>query len=224
MKNLVKKLATLVFAMMMLMSMTLPAMAEETDSVSGAVMDDSIENVYKDRFEEACNQYADQLSDSEKVFMNKVYDAIGMMHFDSEDSLASRQRIYNIASADDLHAILTGYYDANDADYSSDAALDAKLQEIFTACGLNMDDYYVSVIRNVGGIPAPVTSTNWYCTFTLKTEAAAIAGDDTAEEASEETAEEGDEEEEEEENHTITIILYDEDMKVGSFTMNASLQ
>lgn len=176
------------------------AETEAVDSVSGAVIDDSLEEVYKEHFDAICAQYADELTAQEKNAASDVFDAIGQINFESEDSLAVRQRVYQISSAEELKAVLTGYFDAHDASYSSDAALDAKIREIFTACGWNLDDYYMTVTRNVSGIPDPVTTTNWYCSFVKKESS-----------------------EEEETSVAMTIVLYDEDMKVGILSMNADL-
>ena len=96
------------------------------DAVSGAPLDNDIEIVYKEHFDDMVTHYADELTEAELLVSADVYDAIGMIRFDSEDSLAARQRIYGIASADDLHAILTGYFDPNDAAYTADTALDAR--------------------------------------------------------------------------------------------------
>ena len=119
--------------------------------------------------------------------------------FDSEDSLAARQRIYGIASADDLHAILTGYFDPNDAAYTADAALDARLQAILAACGLNPEDYDISVIRNLSGLPEPITGTNWYCTLIRK--GVEVAEDETN-------------------PYDMVIVLYGDEMTVGAFVLN----
>lgn len=198
--TLVRKVLILCLVAMMSLSAVAFAETEAIDPVSGAVIDDSLEEVYKEHFDEICAQYADELTAQEKNAAIDVFDAIGQIHFESEDSLAVRRRVYQISSAAELKAVLTGYFDAHDASYNSDAALDAKIQEIFTACGLNLDDYYMTVTRNVGGIPDPVTTTNWYCSFVKKENS-----------------------EDEETSVAMRIVLYDEDMKVGIFSMNADL-
>lgn len=174
----------------------------DSDTISGAPLNDDIEDVYKQHFDAMVSTYAGELSAAETLASSSVFDAIGMIHFDSEDSLAARQRIYDIASAEDLHTILTGYFDPNDATYSSDATLDARIQAIFSVCGLNLDDYYMTVVRNVGGMPEPITGNNWYCTFVPKASAAAEEG-------------------EEDSAQQFIIILYGEDMTVGAFALNA---
>ncbi len=196
--TLVRKV--LILCLVTVLSLSAVAFAETTavDPVSGAVIDDSLEEVYKDHFDALCSQYADELTAQEKNAASDVFDAIGQINFESEDSLAVRQRVYQISSAEELKAVLTGYFDAHDASYSSDDALDAKIQEIFTACGWNLDDYYMTVTRNVSGIPDPVTTTNWYCSFVKKESS-----------------------EEEDASVAMTIVLYDEDMKVGILSMNA---
>ena len=144
-------------------------------------------------------RYADEVAEAELLVSADVYDAIGMIRFDSEDSLAARQRIYGIASADDLHAILTGYFDPNDAAYTADAALDARLQAILAACGLNPEDYDISVIRNLSGMPEPITGTNWYCTLIRK--GVEVAEDETN-------------------PYDMVIVLYGDEMTVGAFVLN----
>lgn len=198
--TLVRKVLILCLVAMLSLSAVAFAETEAIDPVSGAVINDSLEEVYKEHFDAICAQYADELTAQEKNAAIEVFDAIGQIHFESEDSLAVRQRVYQISSAEELKAVLTGYFDAHDASYNSDAALDAKIQEIFTACGLNLDDYYMTVTRNVGGIPDPVTTTNWYCSFVKKESS-----------------------EDEETSVAMRIVLYDEDMKVGIFSMNADL-
>ncbi len=200
MMNFLRRLGCLLFAVALLLSTGACAETAAIDSVSGVAIDDDLENVYKDHFDALCTQYADELTEQEKVAANAVFDAIGWINFESDDSLAVRQRVYQISSAEELKAVLTGYFDAHDASYHSDAALDAKIQEIFTACGLNLDDYYMTVTRNVGGIPDPVTATNWYCSFVEK----ASVGEEDA-------------------SIAMTIVLYDAEMKVGIFSLNADL-
>ena len=153
-----KKFSSVLLAVLLIFSCWTVATAESTDAVSGAPLDNDIEIVYKEHFDDMVTRYADELTEAELLVSADVYDAIGMIRFDSEDSLAARQRIYGIASADDLHAILTGYFDPNDAAYTADTALDARLQAILAACGLNPEDYDISVIRNLSGMPEPITS------------------------------------------------------------------
>ena len=101
----------------------------------------------RELLDDMVTRYADELTEAELLVSADVYDAIGMIRFDSEDSLAARQRIYGIASADDLHAILTGYFDPNDAAYTADTALDARLQAILAACGLNPEIPFALLTR-----------------------------------------------------------------------------
>ena len=171
----------------------------DIDAVSGAPLDNDIEIVYKEHFDDMVTHYADELTEAELLVSADVYDAIGMIRFDSEDSLAARQRIYGIASADDLHAILTGYFDPNDAAYTADTALDARLQAILAACGLNPEDYDISVIRNLSGMPEPITGTNWYCTLIRK--GVEVAEDETN-------------------PYDMVIVLYGDEMTVGAFVLN----
>lgn len=102
-----KKFFSLFLAVLLIFSCWTAATAESTDAVSGAPLDNDIEIVYKEHFDDMVTRYADELTEAELLVSADVYDAIGMIRFDSEDSLAARQRIYGIASADDLHAILT---------------------------------------------------------------------------------------------------------------------
>ena len=101
-----KKFFSLFLAVLLIFSCWTAATAESIDAVSGAPLDNDIEIVYKEHFDDMVTRYADELTEAELLVSADVYDAIGMIRFDSEDSLAARQRIYGIASADDLHAIL----------------------------------------------------------------------------------------------------------------------
>lgn len=194
-----KEFFSLFLAVLLIFSCWTAATAESTDAVSGAPLDNDIEIVYKEHFDNMVTRYADELTEAELLVSADVYDAIGMIRFDSEDSLAARQRIYGIASADDLHAILTGYFDPNDAAYTADAALDARLQAILAACGLNPEDYDISVIRNLGGMIEPITGTNWYCTLIRK--GVEVAEDETN-------------------PYDMVIVLYGDEMTVGAFVLN----
>lgn len=194
-----KKFSSVLLAVLLIFSCWTVATAESTDAVSGAPLDNDIEIVYKEHFDDMVTRYADELTEAELLVSADVYDAIGMIRFDSEDSLAARQRIYGIASADDLHAILTGYFDPNDAAYTADASLDARLQAILVACGLNPEDYDISVIRNLSGMPEPITGTNWYCTLIRK--GVEVAEDETN-------------------PYDMVIVLYGDEMTVGAFVLN----
>ena len=171
-----KKFFSLFLAVLLIFSCWTAATAESTDAVSGAPLDNDIEIVYKEHFDDMVTRYADELTEAELLVSADVYDAIGMIRFDSEDSLAARQRIYGIASADDLHAILTG-----------------------AACGLNPEDYDISVIRNLSGMPEPITGTNWYCTLIRK--GVEVAEDETN-------------------PYDMVIVLYGDEMTVGAFVLN----
>ena len=173
--------------------------AAKLDPVSGEPLDQNIELFYQERFDDLCTQYASQLSDGERYCAGKVYDAIASISFRSDESLASRKRIFDISSAGGLHAILTGFFDPNDAGYASDDAAAQRLNQILSACGVRMEDYYLCVIRNVPGLPEPVAKDNWYCTLTLK-EAYSPSGGDS-----------------------IVIVLYGGDMKTGAFVMNPDI-
>ena len=118
MKHSIARFSCLALIFVLLLGLCCVATAESTDAVSGAPLDNDIEIVYKEHFDDMVTRYADELTEAELLVSADVYDAIGMIRFDSEDSLAARQRIYGIASADDLHAILTGYFDPNDAAYT----------------------------------------------------------------------------------------------------------
>ena len=108
MKHSIARFSCLALIFVLLLGLCCVATAESTDAVSGAPLDNDIEIVYKEHFDDMVTRYADELTEAELLVSADVYDAIGMIRFDSEDSLAARQRIYGIASADDLHAILTG--------------------------------------------------------------------------------------------------------------------
>ena len=165
MNHSIARFSCLALIFVLLLGLCCAATAESTDAVSGAPLDNDIEIVYKEHF----------------------------------DDMAARQRIYGIASADDLHAILTGYFDPNDAAYTADAALDARLQAILAACGLNPEDYDISVIRNLGGMIEPITETNWYCTLIRK--GIEVAEDETN-------------------PYDMVIVLYGDEMTVGAFVLN----
>lgn len=197
-----KKFSSLFLAVLLIFSCWMTATAESIDTVSGAPLDADIEIVYKEHFDDMVTRYADELSEAELLASNNVYDAIGMIRFDSEDSLAARQRIYGIASADDLHAILTGYFDPNDATYTADAALDARLQAILAACGLNPADYDISGIRNLGGMIEPIAGTNWYCHLIRK--GIEVAEDEVS-------------------PYDMVIVLYGDEMTVGAFVLNPEI-
>ncbi len=205
MKNAIMKCWCAVLAAILMLGMVTVGIAEKGDTanmdpVSGQPLNADIENVYKDRFEEMCKKYEDQLSEEEKYRSNKVYDAIGSMSFSPDQGVECMQRIFNISSAEDLHGILTGYFDPKDATYVSDDALKSRLEQILTACGLDLADYYLSVTRNVPGLPDPITKDNWYCTLALKEAYSPEEGGDS-----------------------IILILCGAEMQAVTFIMNADI-
>lgn len=99
MKHSIARFSCLALIFVLLLGLCCAATAESTDAVSGAPLDNDIEIVYKEHFDDMVTRYADELTEAELLVSADVYDAIGMIRFDSEDSLAARQRIYGIASA-----------------------------------------------------------------------------------------------------------------------------
>ena len=163
MKHSIARFSCLALIFVLLLGLCCVATAESTDAVSGAPLDNDIEIVYKEHFDDMVTRYADELTEAELLVSADVYDAIGMIRFDSEDSLAARQRIYGIAS------------------------------------GLNPEDYDISVIRNLSGMPEPITGTNWYCTLIRK--GVEVAEDETN-------------------PYDMVIVLYGDEMTVGAFVLN----
>ena len=78
-----KKFFSLFLAVLLIFSCWTAATAESIDAVSGAPLDNDIEIVYKEHFDDMVTHYADELTEAELLVSADVYDAIGMIRFDS---------------------------------------------------------------------------------------------------------------------------------------------
>lgn len=74
-----KKFFSLFLAVLLIFSCWTAATAESTDAVSGAPLDNDIEIVYKEHFDDMVTRYADELTEAELLVSADVYDAIGMI-------------------------------------------------------------------------------------------------------------------------------------------------
>ena len=89
MKHSIARFSCLALIFVLLLGLCCVATAESTDAVSGAPLDNDIEIVYKEHFDDMVTRYADELTEAELLVSADVYDAIGMIRFDSEDSLCT---------------------------------------------------------------------------------------------------------------------------------------
>lgn len=192
---------------LMLSSVCLPAPAEQTpepiDPISGLSMKTGdLESYYQDHYIKIYEQYKDQLTDAERFADYLVTDAVRDMDFAADTDESNRRRIINLSDLNSLKALLTGFYDPNDASYTDDKALRQRLNDILSACGLNIDDYLLGVLRNVFVEQLPAKEKKWVCHLghwaDEKTHDEKHAGPIT----------------------DISIILRGDDMKVVHFVMN----
>lgn len=189
-----------------LLTACLPALATGqpgVDPVSGQPMDGGLAVYYQQYFDTVYRKYEKELSLNERFAAISVYDAVADIDFEGDADESNRRRIMGLDSLENLKALLTGFYDPKDASYHADEAVEGRIKQILSACGLNREDYCLRVLRNMGALQkAPITDNNRYCVLGHWAEKlpydASMAGfvDD------------------------MEIVLYGDGMKVGRFVMN----
>ena len=202
-----KQLICLFCLCLMLFSACFPAPAEQKpeaiDPISGLSMTSGdLGWYYQKHYTEIFEKFESQLTDAERFADPTVNDAIDCINFAADTDESNRRRIINLSHLDSLKALLTGFYDPNDASYTDDEAVRKRLSDILSACGLNIDDYLLSVLRNGFVSELPPKEKNWICSLghwaDEKVYDEAHSGPIT----------------------DISIILAGDDMKVVHFVMN----
>ncbi len=165
-----KKIFTLLLLCfcLMLSCVCFPAPAEQTpeaiDPISGLSMKTGdLESFYKNHYFKILEKFQSRLTDAERFADPTVHDAIGNINFAADTDESNRRRIINLSDLDSLKALLTGFYDPNDVSYTDDEAVRKRLSDILSACGLNIDDYLLSVLRNGFVSQLPPKQKNWIC-------------------------------------------------------------
>lgn len=153
---------------LMLLSVCFPAPAEQTpmpvDPISGLSMTSGdLEWYYQKHYIQIYDLYKDQLTDAERFADYTVHDAVRDINFAADTDESNRRRIINLSDLAGLKAMLTGFYDSDDASYTDDPAVRKRLSDILSACGLNIDDYLLSVLRNGFVSQLPPKQKNWIC-------------------------------------------------------------
>lgn len=165
-----KPLICLFCLCLMLFSACFPAPAEQKpeaiDPISGLSMTSGdLGWYYQKHYTKILEKFRSQLTDAERFADPTVHDAIDCINFAADTDESNRRRIINLSDLDSLKALLTGFYDPNDASYTDDEAVRKRLSDILSACGLNIDDYLLSVLRNGFVSELPPKEKNWICSL-----------------------------------------------------------